>query len=49
MIQQYPKWQGGIEIESLKKRTGSNLFLYAVSYGAFVLAVYFVVKAVIIT
>lgn len=49
MIQQYPKWQGGFEIEGLKRRGGSNLFLYAMSYSAFVLAVYLIVKAVVIT
>ncbi len=50
MVQQYPKWQGGFEIEGLKKRSsGSNLFLYAMSYSAFVLAVYLIVKAVVIT
>jgi len=49
MIQQYPKWQGGFEIEGLKRRSGSNLFLYAMSYSAFVLVVYLIVKAVVIT
>ncbi len=49
MIQQYPKWQGGFKIEGLKRRSGSHLFLYAMSYSAFVLAVYLIVKAVVIT
>lgn len=50
MIQQYPKWQGGIEIEGLRKRSGSSHFLfYALTYGAFAVAVYLVVKAVVIT
>jgi len=49
MIQQYPKWQGSIEIEGLKSRGGSSLFFQLVSYSAFVLVVYLVVKAVVIT
>jgi hypothetical protein len=49
MIQQYPRWQGALEIESLKRQGGSHHFLwYATSYGAFALAIYLIVKTVVV-